>query len=169
MRRFGCTTRSMQIIPYFKTKQNKTFSKTLSPRQLLQNSLHKNIRNSSNLKSFRNSIVTFIGLSANRSIFNSHNPKGIKFILRQRLRLSHLRERKFKYSFQDLLKPICNCGLDIKSTLHYLLHCPTYNTGKHILLSTLEDVDNNLTDLAELILIETLLLSSNPNIANANY
>ena len=156
MRRSGCSTRSMQIVPYFKKKQNKTFSKTLSPRQLLQNSLHKNIRNSRSLKSFRNSIVIFIGLSANRSIFISHNPKGIKFILRQRLRLSHLRERKF-----NLLKPICNCRLDIKSTLHYLLHCPTYNTEKHILLSSLEDVDNNLIDLAGLILIETLLLSSN--------
>ena len=56
---------------------------------------------------------------------NSHNPKPIKFITRLRLILSHLREHKFKHSFQDLLNPISSCGLDIESPLRYLLHYPT--------------------------------------------
>ena len=41
-----------------------------------------------------------------------------------RVGLSHLLEHKFKHSFQDTLNPICNCGEDIQTTSHYLLHCP---------------------------------------------
>ena len=41
--------------------------------------------------------------------------------------MSHLCEHKFKQNFQDCLNPICSCGLDIESTSHFLLHCPTFN------------------------------------------
>ena len=41
-----------------------------------------------------------------------------------RVGLSHLLEHKFKHSFQDTLNPKCNCGEDIQTTSHYLLHCP---------------------------------------------
>ena len=83
----------------------------------------------------RNSILKFITQSAN-SFFNSYNPKGIKFITRLWLGLSHLREHKFKHSFQDSLNTFCNCGLDIESTAYYLLHCSTCFIERRTLLST---------------------------------
>ena len=46
--------------------------------------------------------------------------------MRLRLGLSHLREHKFKHNFQDSINPLCNCGHDIESTTHYLLHCPLF-------------------------------------------
>ena len=98
--------------------------------------------------------------SAN-SLFNCHNPKGIKFITRLRLGLSHLREHKFKHSFQDSLNPFCSCSLDIESTAHFLLHCPTYTIERRTLLSTIENIDNNLLDLGERVLIRTPLFGSN--------
>ena len=101
--------------------------------------------------------------------FNGHNhPKGIKFITRLRLALSHLREYKFKYSFQDSLNPFCICGFDMKSSANYLLYCPMYMTERHTLLSTTENIDNNLLDLCEPVLIKTVLFGSNSFDTNAN-
>ena len=131
------------------------------------NKLDHNIRNSSSFNIFRKSILKFIRPSAN-SLFNCHNPKGIKFITRLRLGLSHLREHKFKHSFQDSLNPFCSCGLDIESTAHFLLHCPTYIIERRTLLSTLVNIDNNLLDLCEPVLIRTLLFGSNSFDTDAN-
>ena len=117
---------------------------------------------------FRKSILKFIRPSAN-GFFNCHNqPKGIKFITRLRLALSHLWEYKFKHSFQDSLNPFCSCRFDIKSSAHYLLYCPMYMTERRTLLTTIENIDNNLLDLCEPVLIKTLLFGSNYFDTNAN-
>ena len=130
------------------------------------NKCDQNIRNSSSFNIFRKSILKFIRPSD--SLFNCHNPKGIKLLTKLRLGLSHLREHKFKHSFQDSLNPFCSCGLDIESTAHFLLHCPTYNTERRSLLSTTENIDNNLLDLCEPVLIRSLLFGSNSFDKDAN-
>ena len=118
------SSRSMQNLPFFKTRHN-LFKRYFFLSTIIQwNNLDLNIRNWSSLNIFRNCILKFIRPSAN-SVFDSHNPKAIKFITRLRLVPSHLRERKFKHSFQNLLNLISNCGLDIESSLRYLLHYPT--------------------------------------------
>ena len=152
--------RYIHNIPFLKTRH--TFLKnSFFPWTIIEwNKLDCNIRNSSSFNIFRKSIRKFIRLSAN-SLFNCHNPKGIKFINRLRLDLSHLRERNFKHSSQDSLNPFCSCDLNIESTTHFLLHCPTYITERRILLSTIESIDNNLLDLCKPVLIRTLLLGSN--------
>ena len=83
------------------------------------------MKNSKTFSAFKKSILKFIRRSSN-SIVNCHSPKGIKLITRLRLGLSHFREHKFRHNFQDTLNPICSCGDDIESTIHYLLHCPNY-------------------------------------------
>ena len=70
--------------------------------------------------------------------------------------MSHLREHKFKHNFQYCLNPICSCGLDIESTLHFLLHCPTFNDKRYTLLSTLNNIDPTLLELTK-SLSQTLL------------
>ena len=160
-------TRNMDNFPFFKTRhsflKNSFFPSTI----IAWNNLDHNIRNSSSFNIFRKCILKFIRPSAN-SFFNCHNPKGIKFITRLRLGLNHLREHKFKHSFQDSLNPFCSCSLDIESTGHYLLHCPTYITERRTLLSTIESIDNNLLDVCEPVLIKTLLFGSNLFDSNAN-
>ena len=76
---------------------------------------------------FKSNILKFIRPSSN-SFFDCHNPIGIKYITRIRLGLSHLREHKFKHSFQDTQNPICNCGNDLESAIHFFLHCPLYTS-----------------------------------------
>ena len=68
----------------------------------------------------------------------------------------------------DSLSPFCSCGLDIESTTHFLLHCPTYIIEIRALLSTIENIDNNLLDLCEPVLIKALLFGRNSFDADAN-
>ena len=97
------------------------------------------LRNSSRPNIFKNIILKFIRLPANK-VCNRHNSKTIKFVARLRLLLCQhkLWKHKFKHSFQDLLNPISNCGLDIESYSRYcyyilgwilsrLLHYLMYN------------------------------------------
>ena len=160
-------TRNIHNIPFFKRRH--TFLKNcFFPSTIIEwNKLNHNIRNSSSFNIFRKSILKFIRASAN-SLFNCHNPKGIKFITELRLGLSHLREHKFKHSFQNSLNPFCSCGLDIESTAHFLLHCLKYIIERLTLLSTLVIIDNNLLDLCEPILIRTLPFGSNSFDTDAN-
>ena len=125
------------------------------------------IINASSFNSFRKSIVKCIRLSDN-SFFNSPNPKGIKFITRLRRGLNQLQEHKFKRSFQDSLNSFSNYGLNIESTAHYLLHCPTYITERRTFLSTIKNIYNNLVDLSEPVLIKTILFGRNLFNTNGN-
>ena len=59
-------------------------------------------------------LLEFIRPSPN-SIFDIHNPYGIKLLTRLRLSLSHLNEYKFKHGFNDAINTICICGGDIES------------------------------------------------------
>ena len=71
--------------------------------------------------------------------------------------LSHLREHKFKHSFQDTLNPICTCGEDIETTSHYLLHCPDYLEERKTLLNTISCIVPNIFDFNNDQLTEILL------------
>ena len=69
------------------------------------NKLDSNILNSETLNIFKLKILKFTRPTAT-SIFGCHNPIGVKLLIRLRLGLSHLREHKFKHSFQDTLTPL---------------------------------------------------------------
>ena len=80
----------------------------------------------------------FIRRSPN-NVFNCHNCKGIKYLTRLRLGLSHLREHKFKHSFQDTLNSFCSCGLDVETNTHFFLYCPLFTNQRRTLLSTVNE------------------------------
>ena len=90
-------------------------------------------------------MLRFIRPSEN-PIFNCHNPSGITLITRLRLGLSHLREHKFRYNFQDTLSRIRSCGENIETNTHYLLHCSNYLNGRMTLLPNLQNVEENILD-----------------------
>ena len=78
------------------------------------------------------------------SFFNCRNSKGIKLITRLRTGLSHLPEHKFKHSFQDSLNPICRCGTDFESCVHFFLQCPLFQNERLILLRIVKNIDSKL-------------------------
>ena len=119
-------------------RQSRTFSKILFFSSVIieWNNLDPNLRNSRSISVFKEKILNFIRPSPN-SVFDIHNPKGIKLITRLRLGLSHLREHKFKHSFQDTINPLCNCGQDIESATHFFLQCFFFINERRTLFSTI--------------------------------
>ena len=93
-----------------------------------------NIRNSESLNIFKKTLLKFIRFSRS-TVFNCHNPKGVKLSTRLRLGFSHLCEHKFKHSFQDSLSPIRSCGNDIETTAHFLLHYPNFSYERSTFLN----------------------------------
>ena len=108
------------------------------------------------LWNFQNTILKYTRPSPN-SVFKCHDPQEIKFLTRLCLGLSHLREHKFKHSFQNLVNPLCKCGVEVESTSHFWLHCPIYNNGWSFLVSTIKSIDCKLLENTNCSLTQTLL------------
>ena len=139
----------------FKIRHN-FFKNSFFPSTIIEwNNLDPTLRNSKTFVDFKNSILKFIRPSPS-NVFNCNNYKGIRLIMRLHVGMSHLQEHKFKDNFQDFLNPICSCGLDIESTSHFLLHCPTFNGEQYTLLSTLNNIDCKLLKLTKSSLLQTL-------------
>ena len=155
-KRSSYATRNQDDIPLIKTN-HQFFKNSFFPATIIEwNQLDIAIRNSDTYGAFRNSILNFVRPSPNK-VYNCHNPKGIRYITRLRLGLSHLREHKFKHCFQDSLNPLCSCGSEIESTIHYLLHCPMYVSERSILLSTIKIIDCSLLETNDIDLTRILL------------
>ena len=76
------------------------------------------------------------------------------------LSVSHLQEHKFKHSFQDTLNPICNCGNDVESAIHFFLHCPLYSNERCTLLNSLVNIDRTQLDNTDFSLTQILLFGN---------
>ena len=105
--------------------------------------------------------------------FNSSGQFPILFIILKglnslRTSLSHLREHKFKDNFQGSSNPFCNCGHNIESTTHFLLHWPLFANERSTFFSTLSSLDCNLSDNADSTLTHTLLFGNTSFKSNKN-
>ena len=137
-------TKQCNKIPAINVKHD-IFKNTFFPSTIIEwNKLDWEIKNSESIVTFKKRILSFIRPSAN-STFNCHNPRGIKLLSRLRLGLSHLREHKFKHSFQDSLNPFCSCGKgEVETSSHYLLHCSNYSEERLALLNTIKNIDMSI-------------------------
>ena len=75
-----------------------------------------------------------------RNMYHIFDPKGLKFLIRLRLGLSHLNEHKFCHNFQDCLNPLCSSSLEIEDTSHYLLHCQHLSNHRIDLMNSVKSV-----------------------------
>ena len=121
------------------------FKNTFFPSTIIEwNKLDWKIKNFDIIETFKKRILSFIRPSPNGT-FNCHNPKGIKLLSRLRLVLSHLRENKFKHSFQDSLNPFCSCGKgEVETSSHYLLYCSNYSKERLALLNAIKNIDMSI-------------------------
>ena len=121
-------TRNTDDAPYFR---HNFFKNSFFPSALIElNKLGSRLRKVKSFNDFKKNILSFTGPNAD-SVFNCNSSKGLKFVTRLRLGLSHLREHKFKHSFQDSINPLCTCCLDVESTIDYFLHCPLFTIERH--------------------------------------
>ena len=133
------------------------FENSFSPSAVIEwNNLDLSIRNSKSLSIFKKCILNFIRPSPS-STHNCFNTKGIKYLTRLRLGLSHLREHKFKHGFLDSLNPIGNYGLDIESTCHFLLPCPNFINGIILLLNDVSRITKDTLPACETAFVKLLL------------
>ena len=139
-------TRNIDNIPQFDVRHT-FFRNSYFPSIVTEwNNLYKSIKNSESFSIFKKNILQFIGPSPN-SVFNCHDPKGVKLLARLRLGLSHLYDHKFKHRFQDPLNPICNCGTNVETTTHYLLHWPLFSDERLFLINRIRNIGNNILNL----------------------
>ena len=88
--------------------------------------LSEELRNIDSIETLKLSILNFVRPREN-SVFAVHDISGLKLLTRLRLNFRHLSKHKFPHSFNDTINPICSCGTEPETTLHYLLHCEYYS------------------------------------------
>ena len=91
------------------------------------------------------------------SIYNIHNPHGVKYLKRLRIGFSHLKEHKFKYNFQDSIDPMCSCSSGIETTIHFFLHCANFNIQRQTLFDKIGTTDANILTESGDSIVNTVL------------
>ena len=140
----SCRARQCNKIPAINVKNDFFKNTFFSSNNNWWNKLDWKIKNSESIETFKKRILPIIWSSPNRT-FNCNNPRGIKLLSRLRLGLSHLREHKLKYSFQDSLNPFCSHRKgEVESSSYYLLHCSNYSEERLALLNTTKNIDMSI-------------------------
>ena len=84
------------------------------------------------------------------------------FLTRLRVGFSHLRERKFRHGFLDIVDPICFCRTNlVENTEHYLLHYSNFDNQPTVLFDDLRNMGINYGPLGSSTL-SRMLLFGNP-------
>ena len=58
-----------------------------------------------------------------------------------RLGLSHLADHKFRDKLQDSVNPMCIWGQEIKTSTHFLFHCPNYDCTSQAFFEKVNKID----------------------------
>ena len=148
----------MSIYPFFTL--DLIFSKNSFFPSIEWSNLDFFIQNSESLSIFRKCILTFIRPSPS-STHNYFKTKGIKYLTRLRLGLSHHRAYKFKHGFFDSLNPICSCGLDIETTCHYLLHYLNFINERTLPLNDVSRITRDALPSCETTFVKLFLYGDN--------
>ena len=137
------TARNSDNITLFKVRYN-FFKNSFFPTVISEwNKLDLEIRYSASLEIFKKHLSNFIRPNSS-NVFKINNPLGLKLLTRLRTGFSHLKEHKFKHNVQDSLDPLCSCGNDIASTVHFFLHCPNFTTQRQTLLNKLKSINASI-------------------------
>ena len=135
-------------IPSFKCRTN-CFKHSFLPSTLNDwFNLDINIRNSESITLFKCRLLSFIRPVQN-SIYNIFDPKGLKFLTRLRLGLSHLNAHRFRHNFQDCLNPLCFCSLETEDMSYYLLHCHQFSNHRAHLMNSVKSVCDNFDSMSD--------------------
>ena len=118
--------------------------------------LNEELRNIESIKTFKLSILDFVR-TRESSVFSVHDINGLKLLTRLRLNFSHLNEHKFRHNFNDTINPMCSCGKEPETTLHYLLRCDFYSIYRLELLNDICALNHSLKNISEENLLKVLL------------
>ena len=108
------------------------------------------------INTFKSSILNFVRPREN-SVFEVHDIKDVKLLTRLRLDFIHLNEHKFRHNFNDVINPMCSCGKEPETILHYLLRCDLYSIYRLELLNDVCALNGSLKNSSEEKLLKILL------------
>ena len=108
-------------------------------------------------KKHLNSFIRPIG----KSFYGVNDNSGIKLLSKIRVEFSDLRDHRYNHNF-NCETPICSCGLEDETTVHYFLCCPRYQSQRNILLSKISEITgSDITVLPNDHLNQIIMYGSN--------
>ena len=81
----------------------------------------------------------------------------VQDINRLRLNFSHENEHKFQHNFNNTINPMCPCGKEPETTLHYLSHSNFYSIYRLELLNDICALNHSLKNMLKENLLKVLL------------
>ena len=103
--------------------RTKSFSNTFFPFCIKEwNKLDAKIKNLPWVSRFKKSLLIYFKTDEN-SIFDVHNPIGIKFLNWRRLNFSHQDEHKFRHNCWDTVNPFWLCNAETETTISCVALC----------------------------------------------
>ena len=155
-RRYIIRNQAKSKLSQFFTR-TKSFSNSFSPYCIKEwNKLDTKVKNLPSLYTFKKAFLVFCKTEEN-SLFNGHNPIGVKYLNKLRLNFNHLNEHKFHHNFRDTANPLCCCNTETETTSHYLLRCHLFSEQRTKLLENLQKLDNTLLSHCDDELLQNLL------------
>ena len=75
-------------------------------------------------------------------LFGISDRFGTKLLTKIRVNFSDLRDHRFNHNF-NCVNPLCLCGIEDESSVHYFLRCPRFSNQRKSLLSNVSDIINS--------------------------
>ena len=77
------------------------------------------------------------------TIYEIHNPIGLRYLTCLRVGLTHLRSHKYRHNFNNTETDICSCSQNTAENVeHFFLYCPKYNLIRSQLFENPKEVIN---------------------------
>ena len=89
-----------------------------------------------NIPSINKSHILSLIRPEKKSIFNIHDPLGLRYLFHLRVGLSPLRSRKNRHGFADTPLDNCICNHGVEDANHFLVLCPLYATQRATLIAS---------------------------------
>ena len=97
---------------------------------------------------FKSKLLSFT-CPVQSNVYNIFDLKGLRFLSRLGLSLSHLNEHRSRHNFQYCINPLRFCSMGIEDTSHYLQHCFHFNNQLIDLMSNVKSVCRNFESFSD--------------------
>ena len=135
-REYAINTRSGNQTPLIDAKRD-YYKNSFYPDAIKSwNELDSNLRQETSISRFKSNILKIIR-PLKKSIFDIHDPRGIKILYQLRVGLSPLRHHKKCHNFEDTPTDTCRCQADSETTAHFLFICNLYTEVRNNLLQVI--------------------------------
>ena len=91
------------------------------------------------INTLKSHILSFIR-PEKKSIFNIHDPLGLRYLFYFRVGLSPLRSHKNRHGFADTPLDNCLCNHGAEDINHFLFVCPLYATQRATLIASVTEI-----------------------------